>query len=69
MPETARGPSGFPAPIQEQANRGFELPVFLRGFLAAAHQSQAPWHTGDKKDLGILPDSLKPHPALVSRFR
>jgi hypothetical protein len=37
----AAGPSGLPAPIQEQANRGFEPPVFPRGFLAAASFDEA----------------------------
>jgi hypothetical protein len=32
--------SGLPAPIQDQANRGFEPPVFLRGFLAAIELSR-----------------------------
>jgi hypothetical protein len=48
--ETARGPSGLPAPIQEQANRGFEPPVFLRGFLVTAQQSHALRCTGDKDE-------------------
>jgi hypothetical protein len=48
--ETARGPSGAPAPIQEQANRGFEPAVFQRRFLAAAQQSHALWHAGDKDE-------------------
>ncbi len=46
----SRGPSGLPAPIQEQANRGFEPPVFLHGFLAAGQQSHALWCTGDKNE-------------------
>jgi hypothetical protein len=33
-------PSPPPATIQEQANRGFEPPVLLRGFLAAAQQDE-----------------------------
>jgi hypothetical protein len=39
--EIARGPSGLPTPIQKQANRGFEPPIVVREFLAAAQQSQA----------------------------
>src|SRR5690242_13205053 len=48
--DRAAGPSGLPAPIHEQANRGFEPPVFLQGFLAAAQQSQALRYTGDKDE-------------------
>jgi hypothetical protein len=48
--ETARGPSGLPAPIQEQAHRGFKPAVFQRGFLAAAQQSHALWHTCGKDE-------------------
>jgi hypothetical protein len=37
----AVGPSGLPASIQEQVNRGFKPPVFLRGLLAADQQGHA----------------------------
>jgi hypothetical protein len=50
VPYAPRGPSGLPAPIQEQANRGFKPPVFLRGFFAAAQQSHALRCTGDKDE-------------------
>jgi hypothetical protein len=46
----AAGPSGLPASIQEQANRGFEPPVFQRGFLAAAQQGHALGSTDDKDE-------------------
>ena len=48
--EIAGGLLSLPAPIQEQANRGFEPSVFLRGFLAAAQQSHPLRCTGDKDE-------------------
>jgi hypothetical protein len=46
----AAGPSGPPTSIEEQANRGFKPPVFLRGFLAADQQGHALGKTDDKDE-------------------
>jgi hypothetical protein len=39
--DRASVPSGLPAPVQKQADRGFKPPLFPREFFAGAQQSHA----------------------------